>query len=59
MLNNPNPVPTSLSLFLQQLIVVTISIPPIIDALAFANLVGEFFRVLKLEFPIKSFEKKL
>jgi hypothetical protein len=32
---------------------------PTIDALAFAHLTGEFFRVLELEFSIKSFEKIL
>jgi hypothetical protein len=57
--NNLDPVPTSINLSFQQLIVVTINIPPTIDALAFANRVGEFFQVLELEFSIKSFEKIL
>jgi hypothetical protein len=41
--NNPNPVPTSLNLSLQQLIVVIANIRPTIDALAFVDLMGEFF----------------
>jgi len=54
--NNLDPVPTSINLSPQQLIIVTVNIPPTINAPAFANPVGEFFRVFKLEFPIKSFE---
>jgi hypothetical protein len=57
--NNPNPVPTSVNHSPQQLIDVTVNIPPTIDAPAFADPVGEFFRILELEFPMKSFEKKL
>jgi hypothetical protein len=57
--NNPNPVPTSINLSLQQLVIVTVNIPPTIDALTFADPVGEFFRVLVLEFSIKSYEKIL
>jgi hypothetical protein len=49
-----DPVLTSINLFPQQFIVTATNIPPIIDAPAFANLVGEFFRVLELEFPIKN-----
>jgi hypothetical protein len=56
---NPNPVPTSIHFSPQQLIIVIANIPPTIDALAFAKPVGEFFRVLKLEFPIKSSKKNL
>jgi hypothetical protein len=41
--NNLDPVPTSVNLFLQQLIATTINIPPTINALAFVDLVGEFF----------------
>jgi len=41
--NNPNAIPVSINFFPQQLIVVTANVPPTIDALAFANLVGEFF----------------
>ncbi len=37
--NNPNPVPTSINHFPQQLIATTANIPPIIDAPAFADLV--------------------
>jgi len=55
--NNPNPVPTSVNLYPQQLIVVTVNIPPTIDVPAFANPVGEFFRILELEFTVKNFEK--
>jgi hypothetical protein len=53
--NNPDPVPTSINFSLQQLIAPTAHIPPTIDAPTFA----EFFRVLELEFPVKSFEKIL
>jgi len=55
--NNPNPVPTSINISPQQFIDATTNIPPTIDAQAFVDLVGEFFRVLELEFPVKSFEK--
>ncbi len=41
--NNPNPVPTSINLFRQQLIIVIANIPRTIDALAFTDLVGEYF----------------
>jgi hypothetical protein len=57
--NNPDPVPISVNLSPQQLIVVTINIPPTIDAPSFANLVEEFFRVLELKFQVKSSEKIL
>jgi hypothetical protein len=57
--NNPNPVPTSVNLSPQQLIVITANIPPTTDAPAFADPMGEFFRILELEFPVKSFEKIL
>jgi hypothetical protein len=57
--NNINPVPISVNLSLQQFIVATTNIPPTIDALAFTDLVGEFFRILELEFLVKSFEKIL
>jgi hypothetical protein len=52
-------VPTSINLFLQQFIVIIANNPPTIGAPAFANPVGEFFRILELEFPVKSFEKIL
>ncbi len=42
MFNNPNQVPTLINLSPEQLIIVTANIPLTIDALAFANLVGEF-----------------
>jgi hypothetical protein len=57
--NNPDLVPTSVNLSPQQLIVATANIPPTTDAPAFADLVGEFFRVLELEFLVQSFEKVL
>ncbi len=57
--NNPDPVPTSVVLSPQQLIVATANIPPTINAPAFADPVGEFFRILKLEFLVKSSEKNL
>jgi hypothetical protein len=41
--NNPDPIPTSINLSLQQLIVVTANILPTIDATAFVDPVGEFF----------------
>jgi hypothetical protein len=57
--NNPDLVPTSVNLSPQQLIVATANIPPTTDAPAFADLVGEFFRVLELKFRVQSFEKIL
>jgi hypothetical protein len=57
--NNPDPVPTSVNLSPQQLIAATTNIPPTTDAPAFADPVGEFFRILELEFPVKSSEKIL
>jgi hypothetical protein len=54
--NNPNSVPILVNFSFQQLIVATVNIPPTIDAPAFVDPMGEFFRVLKLEFLIKSFE---
>jgi hypothetical protein len=41
--NNPNPIPISINLSPQQLIMATANIPPTIDAPTFANPVGEFF----------------
>ncbi len=46
--NNPNPVPTSVHLSLQQLIIPTANILSTIDALAFVDPMGEFFQVLEL-----------
>jgi len=43
MLNNPDPVPTSVNLSPQQLIAATTNIPPTTNAPAFADLVGELF----------------
>jgi len=43
MSNNPNPIPISVNLYLQQLIVVTTNILPTIDALAFVDPMGELF----------------
>jgi hypothetical protein len=57
--NNPDLVPTLVNLSPQQLIAATANIPPTIDAPTFTDPVGEFFRILKLEFLVKSFEKIL
>ncbi len=57
--NNPDLVPTSVNLSLQQLIVAIANIPPTTDAAAFVDPVGEFFQILELEFIVKSFEKIL
>jgi hypothetical protein len=58
-LNNLDPVPTSVNLSPQQFIAATANIPPTTDAPAFANPVAEFFQILELEFPVKSSEKVL
>jgi hypothetical protein len=55
--NNPDPILILINLSLQQLIVVIANIPPTIDAPTFADPVGEFFQVLKLEFSVKNSEK--
>ncbi len=57
--NNLDPTLTLVNLFPQQLIVAAAKFPPTIDALVFIDLVGEFFRVLELEFLIKSSERIL
>jgi hypothetical protein len=57
--NYPDPVPTSVNLSPQQFIAATVNIPLTTDALAFVDPVGEFFRILELEFPVKSSEKIL
>jgi len=57
--NNPDPVPTSVNLSPQQLIVAIANIPLTIDAPTFVDPAGEFFRIFELEFPVKSFEKIL
>jgi hypothetical protein len=57
--NNLDPVPTSVNLSPQQLIVATTNIPLTIDAPAFVDPMGEFFRINELEFPVKSSEKIL
>jgi len=57
--NNPDPVPISVNLSPQQLIATIANIPPTINAPTFTDLVGEFFRILELEFSIKSSEKIL
>jgi len=59
MANNPDPVLTLVNLSPQQFIAATANIPPTTDAPTFADPVGEFFRILELEFPVKSFEKIL
>jgi hypothetical protein len=55
--NNPYMVPTSIKKIPEQLIVTIANIPPTIDAPTFVDHVGEFFRILELEFPIKIFEQ--
>ncbi len=57
--NNLDPVPISVNLSPQQLITTIANIPPTIDAPTFTNLVGKFFRILELEFLIKSSKKNL
>ncbi len=57
--NNPDSVPISVNLSPQQFIAITTNIPPTINARAFADLVGEFFRILELKFPVKNFERIL
>jgi hypothetical protein len=41
--NNPDSVPTLINLFVQQFITIIANIPPTINALAFANTMGELF----------------
>jgi hypothetical protein len=57
--NNPNLIPTSVNLSPQQLIIAIANILRTINAQAFADPVGEFFRVLELEFLVKNSEKIL
>ncbi len=57
--NNLDPVPSLVNLSPEQLIVATTNIPPTIDAPAFADRVGELFRILKLKFLVKSSKKFL
>ena len=59
MANNPAPVPTSVALSPQQLAAATDTISPTIGSPTFSDPVGEFFRILELEFPVKSSEKIL
>jgi len=54
--NNLNLVFTLVNISPQQLIAIIANIPPTIDAPTFADPMGEFFRILELEFPIKNFE---
>jgi hypothetical protein len=57
--NNPDPIPISINLSLQQLIIVIANIFPNINAPTLVNPMGEFFRVLELEFSVMSSEKIL
>ncbi len=57
--NNPNPVLILVNLSFEQFIVAIANIPLTINAPSFVNTVGEFFRVLKLEFSVKNSEKNL
>ncbi len=51
--NNPDLIPTSVHLSPQQFIAATANIPLTINAPTFINPMGEFFRILELEFSIK------
>jgi len=55
--NNPYMAPISINLFPEQLIVTITNILPTINALTFVDHVGEFFRVLELEFQLKVLNK--
>jgi hypothetical protein len=55
--NNPDLVPISINLSSQQLIIVIANISSTIDAPAFVDLMGEFFRVFELEYLVKSSKK--
>jgi hypothetical protein len=57
--NNPDPILISINIYPQKLIATIANILPTIDALAFADPVGEFFRALDLIFMVKSSKKKL
>ncbi len=52
--NNPNPVPTLVIFSPQQFFVIVANIPPTINPLDFVDPMGEFFRILELEFSINS-----
>jgi hypothetical protein len=54
-----DPVPTSINLSPQQFIAAIANNSPTTNAPTFADLVGEFFRVLELEFLVRSSEKIL
>jgi hypothetical protein len=54
--NNLDLIPILVNFSPQQLITTSTNIPPTMNAPAFADPVGEFFRVLKLEFSIKTSE---
>ncbi len=51
--NNPDSILILVNLYVQQFIIVTANILPTIDALAFANPMGEFFQVIEMEFRAK------
>jgi hypothetical protein len=57
--NNPDPIPTLVNLSRQKFIFATANIPSTINASTFVDPMGEFFQILELEFPVKSFEKIL
>jgi hypothetical protein len=57
--NNPNPLRTLVNFSPQQFIIVTANNPPTIDAPIFVDPMGEFFRILELEFLVKSSKKIL
>jgi hypothetical protein len=55
--NNPDPVPTSVNLFPQQLIVATPNIPITINAPAFVDPVGNSFEFLSWNFQLRVLKK--
>jgi hypothetical protein len=57
--SNLNLIPISINFSPQQFIIVTTNNPPTIDAPDFTDQVGEFFRILELEFSVKSSKKNL
>jgi hypothetical protein len=54
--NNPNSIHILVNISPQQLIAAIANIPPTINAPTLAYSMGNFFRILELEFPVKSSE---
>jgi hypothetical protein len=55
--NNSDSILILVNLYVQQFIIVIANILPTIDALAFANPMGEFFQVIEMEFRAKVLKK--